>query len=346
MLFALEQTQTSNIICLAGFWLLPPITEPIFKAVLHQANLRVINLRNNFIQNDGCRQLAKSLPTLKQLKTLNLQGNLITSEGVDVLLSTPSGLEELEELNLSQNPLGNDSLKILERFCSSSAAKSLQQLSLSNCNLTNLYDFDLAFFQLSAIDFSYNKLTNDSLRKLLTKLNASRLKELNLSYMQESTPADERNTTNAVSYITSFFESGTCEKFRCIKLCGCHLSDLNMYKISENLQKACDLDLLDVSDNNKLSGATILMVLSKISHLRKFCALNWVHFLDEEHLEKMQKLKQIPSFLSLTLGDKCKEYEPPLRSLWQSHWGDKAKIKTYSGCLILYINEQDLLQNW
>ncbi|XP_011180541.1 tonsoku-like protein [Zeugodacus cucurbitae] len=346
VLSALEQTQTSNIICLADFWLLPPITEPIFKAVLHQANLRVINLRNNFIQNEGCRQLAKSLPTLKQLKTLNLEGNLITAEGVEALLSTPSGLEELEELNLSQNPLGNDSLRILERFCSSSAAKSLQQLSLSNCKLTNLYDFDLAFFQLSAVDFSYNKLTSDSLRKLLAKLNASRLKELNLSYMQECTPADERKPALNAEYITSFFESGTCEKFRRVRLCGCHLSDLNMYKITENLQKACDLDLLDVSDNNKLSGATLLTVLSKIPHLRRLCALNCAHFVDEERLEKMQQLKQIPSFVSLTLGDRCNEYEPRLRSLWQSHWGDKAQIKTYSGCLLLHINEKDLLQNW
>ncbi|XP_054733938.1 tonsoku-like protein [Anastrepha obliqua] len=346
ILSALEQTQTTNVICLTDSWLLPSITEPIFKAVLHQANLRVINLKNNFIQNEGCRQLAKSIPTLKQLKTLNLQGNFITSEGVDVLLSTPGGLEELEELSLSQNPLGNASLRILERFCNSSAGKSLQQLSLSNCNITNLHDHDLAFYQLSAIDISYNQLTNDSLRQLLTKLNASRLRELNLSYTQKSSCADERNSGMNAEYITSFFESGTCEKFRRIQLCGCHLSDMNMYKITENLQKACDLDLLAVSGNAKLSGAALQMVFCKLPQLRKLCAVNCMHLVDDERLEKMEQLKQIPSFISLTIADNYDEYERRLRSLWQLHWGEKAHIKSYSDCLLLYINEKDLHQHW
>ncbi|XP_017471856.1 PREDICTED: tonsoku-like protein isoform X2 [Rhagoletis zephyria] len=346
ILSALEQTQTTNVICLTDCWLTPPLTEPFFKAVLHQSNLRVINLSHSFIQNEGCRQLAKPIPTLKQLKTLNLQGNFITAEGVDILLSTPGGLEELEELNLSQNPLGNGSLRVLERFCNSSAAKSLQTLSLSNCNLTNLYDYDLAFFQLTAIDLSYNKLTDESLRKLLTKLNASRLRELNLSYTQESTCADERNAVTNAEQITVFFESGTCEKFRRVQLCGCHLSDMNMYKITQNLQKANDLELLEISDNTKLTGAAFQMVFAKLPQLRKLCAINCLHVLDDERLEKLEQCKQIPNFLSFTLEDNKDEYERRLRHLWHLHWGDKAHIKAYSDCIMMYINEQDLQQHW
>ncbi|XP_067644461.1 tonsoku-like protein [Eurosta solidaginis] len=344
---ALEQTQTSNVICLSDYWLLPPSTEPLFKAVLHQANLRIINLSNNFIQNEGCRQLAKSIPTLKQLKALNLKGNFITADGIDALLTTPSGLEELEELNLSQNPLGNDSLRILERYCNSSAARSLQQISLANCNLTNLYDYDLAFYQLSALDLSYNKLTDDSLRKLLKKLNASRLRELNLSYTQENIhSADERNAAINAEHITTFFESGTCEKFRRIKLCGCHLRDMNIYKIAQNIQKASELDLLALNDNKKLTGATLLTILTKIPQLRKLCAINCLEFVDDERLDKIEQLKQMPSFLTLTLGDNYDEYERRLRNIWQLNWGDKAQSKSFSGCLLLYINEQDLQQNW
>uniref|UniRef100_W8B8E8 Tonsoku-like protein n=1 Tax=Ceratitis capitata TaxID=7213 RepID=W8B8E8_CERCA len=347
ILTALEQTQISNVINLADAWLLPPATEPLFKAVLHQTNLRVINLQNNFIQNEGCRQLAKSLPTLKQLKVLNLQGNFITLEGVEALLSMPGGLEELEELNLSQNPLGNDSLRVLERFCSSNAGKSIQKLSLSNCNLTNLHDFELAYYQLSAIDISYNKLTNDSMRKLLNKLNASRLKEFNISYTHERTRTDERSTTLSAECITSFFESGTCEQFRCVQLRGCHLSDMNMYQITQNLQKASDLELLDMSDNVRLTAAALQMVFTKLTQLRKLCALNCVNLIDNERLEKMEQMKQIPSFLSLTLEDgHYAEYERRLRHLWKLHWGDKAHFKSYCQYLVLYTNETDLLQNW
>jgi len=82
----LERSQNTQMLELSALWMRAQQTEPIFKALLHQARLTVLDLSRNFIGNEGCQQLAKSLPTLLQLKALRLQCNAIGSQGLEALL--------------------------------------------------------------------------------------------------------------------------------------------------------------------------------------------------------------------------------------------------------------------
>ncbi|XP_023293316.2 tonsoku-like protein [Lucilia cuprina] len=343
----LQRAQISNSIYLTDFWLTPLQIEPIFKAILHQTNLRILDLSNNFIQNEGCRLLAKSLPTLKQLKALNLKGNFITADGLESLLFCP-GIEKLcdiEELVLSQNPLGNTSLRMLDRFCNSASGKSLQKLHISQCNLTQLYDYDFAFYQLVDFDISFNQLNDDSIRKLLSKLNSCRLQSLNLSYIKMELSDDDRLNLVLADKLAEFFESGTCEKFKNIELVGCQLSDVNIYKIVQCLSRANDLELFNISNNVRLSSSSLHFILDKLPQLRKLVAINCTNLIEADKVERLAHLKQIPNYISITLSScdlsmSC--LNDKLCQLWQEHWGDRGKIKSFDNNLILYTNDKDL----
>lgn len=341
----LQRAQISNAIHLNDFWLSPNQTEPVFKAVLHQSNLRILDLSNNFIQNEGCRQLAKALPTLKQLKTLNLSGNFITYVGLDVLFSITSNMDGIEEVILSQNPLGNESIRILERLCASSG-NSLQKLHLSNCSISQLFDFDLNYYKLLDFDISFNQLTEDSFRKLLSKLNSCRLQHLNLSYIKiqsaenRSKAAGVGSSSSTAERLVEFFESGTCEKFKSIELAACQLSDVDIYKIALCLSRANDLEVLNISDNCRLSNSSLHFIFDKISQLRKLLATNCMRLLDAANLDRLSQLQHIPNYISFTCDAEVmmSELTSQLSLLWHSFWGDRGKVKIFENNMILYVN--------
>lgn len=340
----LQRAQISNSIHLSDFWLTPSQTEPIFKAILHQGNLRALDLSNNFIQNEGCRQLAKSLPTLRQLKSLNLKGNFITTDGLESLLCGMyiEKVSDIEDLILSQNPLGNSSLRVLDSFCKGSTGKSLQKLHLSQCNLTQVFNNDLAFFQLTDFDISFNKLSDDSIYRLLSNLNSSRLQNLNLSYIK----MEQNDTINNYlgEKLSEFFESGTCEKFKSIELIGCYLNDVNIYKIVQSLSRSKDLELLNISNNVQLSNSSLYFIFDKLPQLRKLVAINCIHLIDVDKMERLTRLKHIPNLISITF-ENCNivaNVSDSLCQLWRSHWGEKGKIKRYDNNLVLFTNDSDL----
>uniref|UniRef100_A0A1I8Q8X6 Tonsoku-like protein n=1 Tax=Stomoxys calcitrans TaxID=35570 RepID=A0A1I8Q8X6_STOCA len=323
---ALQRAQISNTIQLHDFWLTSPQTEPLFKAVLHQANLRALDLSNNFIKNEGCRQLAKALPTLTNLKSLNLSGNFITCDGLELLFITTAKLPCIDEILLSRNPFGNDSIRILDRFCKEPTGKSIQKLHLSHCSITQLYDYDLNYFNLVDFDISFNQLSDDALRALLSKLNSCRLQSLNLSYVNVSqgNARPKMSSTSAVERLVEFFEGGTCEKFRNIDLAAYQLSDVDVYKIALCLSKSNDLEVLNIADNNRLTSSSLHFIFEKMPQLRKLVATNCTRFFDCGNLERLSHLEHVPSYVSLSLDiNMISELKQQLLTLWRSHWGDK-----------------------
>lgn len=341
----LQRAQISNSVYLSDFWLTPLQTETIFKAILHQGNLRILDLSNNFIQNTGCRQLAKSLPTLKQLKSLNLKGNFITTDGLESLMHGIEVASSLEELILSQNPLGNSSLRIIDRLCKGSVGKSLQKLHLSQCNLTEIFSSDLAFYNLTDFDISFNTLSDDAIHKLLLNLNCCRLQSINLSYIKlQQKDAMSTDSNYLAEELSEFFESGTCEKFKKIELIGCHLKDVNVYKIVQSLSRSKDLELLNLSNNVHLSNTSLYFIFDKLPQLRKLVAINCIHLFDVDKMERLTELKRIPNFISITFQnvDAVAIVSENLRQLWRFHWGDVGKIKIYNNDFILYTSDNDL----
>lgn len=347
----LERSQNTQTLELAGLWLRATQTEPIFKALLHQARLTVLDLCCNFIGNDGCQQLAKALPTLLQLKTLRLRCNAISNQGLDALLcgEAMEKLENLEELQLSQNPLGNASLRTLHKFCNSAAGRTLTTLHLSQCELTELQDFDLAYTQLSSFDMSFNQLTQQSVRRLAENLNSCRLEHLNLSYIRW--PLDEQSSFALGEQIVALLEGGTSEKFVRLELAGCGLSDTHFYKIAQQLAKAKQLEWLDISDNERLSGPSLGYVFDELSQLRTFLATNCHSLLDDLRMQRLEEQKQLPRRMELSIDEQT--FASPgtlatLQSIWQLRWGDTAKMlapqksSLSRGLCKLYVDESDL----
>ncbi|EDW40606.1 GM24993 [Drosophila sechellia] len=325
----LERSQSNNMLELSGLWMRAEKTEPIFKALLHQARLTILDLSCNFIGNEGCQQLAKSLPTLLQLKALRLQCNAIGSHGLEALLCGQGmdKLELLEELNLNQNPLGNASVRILSKYCASLAGQALTCLRIAQCELTELQDFDLGFNKLTRFDISFNQLSQQSVRRLTDQLNSCRLEQLNLSYMRW--PLDDASGFALSERLVTLFEGGTCERFVRVELAGCGLSDAHMYNISQHLAKAKQLQWLDISDNSNLSGTSLGYILDELPQLRGLLAVNCTNLLDDIRLQKLEQLKQLPMRLELTVDEQV--FSMPgaletLQSIWHLQFGDKAKM--------------------
>ncbi|KAH8234854.1 hypothetical protein KR032_004237 [Drosophila birchii] len=350
----LERSQSTQMLELSGLWMRASQTEPVFKALLHQARLTVLDLSRNFIGNEGCQQLAKALPTLLQLKALRLECNAIGYQGLEALLCGQGmdKLELLDELNLSKNPLGNASLRMLHKFCTSPAGRALISLNIAQCELTELQDFDLGFHQLTRFDISFNQLTQQSVRRLTEQLNSCRLEHLNLSYVRW--PLDEASGFALGELLVTLLEGGTCERFTRVELAGCGLSDGHLYNISQHLGKAKQLQWLDISDNGKLSGTAFGYILDETPQLRTILATNCTSLLDDSRLQKLEAHKQLPRRLELTIDEQV--FSTPgaletLKSLWELQFGDKAKMlmtsnkrksgKRYKGILKLLAAENE-----
>lgn len=231
----------------------------------------------------------------------------------------------------------------IDRFCNGPSGKSLKKLHISQCNLTQLYDYDLAFYQLLDFDISFNQLTDESIHKLLSKLNSCRLQNLNLSCIKIDPPDDYQLNTFLGDKLAEFFEGGTCEKFKSIELVGCHMSDVNIYKIVQCLNRGNDLELFNISNNVRLSSSSLHFILDKLPQLRKLVAINCSNLIDDDKVERLTNLKQIPNFISITLTScDLSRLSLQLCQLWQIHWGDRGKIKSYDNNLILYTNDKDL----
>lgn len=103
----LDINRASPMIDLSNQNLNASMIRPVFRALQHQ-NISILNLSNNFIQNDGMKYLAQALPSIKQIKSLNLSGNLLTDKGIEYLANAvekQNCLLELVELKLDCNPL-------------------------------------------------------------------------------------------------------------------------------------------------------------------------------------------------------------------------------------------------
>ncbi|XP_017074027.1 tonsoku-like protein [Drosophila eugracilis] len=349
----LEHSQNTQMLEMSGLWMRPHQTEPIFKALLHQARLTVLDLSRNFIGNVGCQQLGKSLPTLLQLKALRLQCNAISSQGLEALLCAQNidKLELLADLNLSQNPLGNASLRILSRFCASPAGQALTSLQIAQCELTELQGFDLGFNQLTRFDISFNQLTQQSVGLLTDQLNSCRLEQLNLNYVRW--PLDDASGFALGERIVSLLEGGTCERFIRVELAGCGLNDAHLYKINQHLSKAKQLQWLDISDNSRLSGIALGYILDELPQLRSLLATNCTNLLDDTRLKKIEEQTKLPRRFDLTINEQV--FSMPgaletLQTIWQLHFGDKARMlmsarrkigRRYKGLLKLLADENE-----
>lgn len=260
-------------------FLAPRLNRPLFQALHFQSNITKIDLTNSFIEDDGLKVLAQALPTITHLMHLNLSGNLITATGIKYIASifdasTPTDcLTELNALILNFNPLQNQCLAALEKFCQN--LKQLNTLHLASCELSDLQNFDLKFFSLVDIDFSYNAFTRIGLQKAVTKFNPCKLVKLKLSYCFEQSDRDcegdsnrnwdEMTENSPIDGLIQVLNTGNCSNLEEIYLCGHNLNDINCWQIIQSIKRSKSLQTVSLRENPAITKITWKLLLENLS---------------------------------------------------------------------------------
>lgn len=212
--------------------------------------------------------LAQVLPTIGQLTTLNLCGNLITSNGLKYFSSSLEAnidtvlLPELSMLNLSFNPLQNQSIPPLSKLCQQ--LPQLRSLSLSSAEFTDLQHFDMKFGALTEIDLSLNEFTSTGLSNAIDRLNACKLKRIDLSYCLASSTRNSQNGKDLVEALANVLNAGTCANLEEVHLSGCHLNDVDCWRLVQALNRSKQLLVVALRDNPSLTKVTWKFLLENL----------------------------------------------------------------------------------
>jgi uncharacterized protein (TIGR02996 family) len=146
----------------------------------HVRHLRVLNLSNGRIGDDGAAVLA-SAPNLSGLRTLNLSGAGVGPDGVRALASS-SHLNRLVVLDLWHSYIGPDAASAL--FNSPNVA-NLEEVRFERCGLGDAGCAALArspyLSRLRILHLPENSLTGYGVEVLASSPNLSRLRVLNLA---------------------------------------------------------------------------------------------------------------------------------------------------------------------
>jgi len=281
--------------------LFPLMLQPIFMAIEYEKDLIVLNLSCNIMQNIGMKHLVKVLSQLDKLQSLNLSGNVITYDGIkefnSIFSINENALPELSELNLNNNPLCNDSVEMLERICLK--LKSLKKLHLSDCSLSNFYNCNLLFNQLSLLDISYNNLDLNNIKNLFNYLNPSKLVNFNLAFSIKSSAiviGDELN-----KFLCKNLQP--IPHFDCLNLTNCNLTDDVVYELLKNISTD-NLILINNENLTKKSFNYLLNNNPSIKLINLASCSNLLIDIDYDDLINVNNgVKFYPEQITLSLPD-------------------------------------------
>lgn len=271
----LELIPSSQTLSITGHIVSTEICRPLFRALHFQNNLAAIDISNSFVGDDGVKHLAHALPTLTNLIALNLCGNLVTTVGIKHIETAcdthPNCLSELKELYLSFNPLQNASLLSLSNICSKFL--KLETLHLASAELTHLQEFDFRFNSLCDLNLSYNAFRHDGITKAIEKLNACKIKHLNLAYCRPQTGYEDENyhdglcdeIKSTIETLIRILNTGMCSNLQEINLSGWALNDVDCWRLMQPMRQSKMLRTLTISDNNQLSKVTLKHILETIT---------------------------------------------------------------------------------
>lgn len=302
--------------------------------------------------------LAQALPTINQLTTLNLSGNLVTANGLKYLSATLEAstdttlLPELSTLNLSFNPLQNQSIPPLAKLCQH--LSQLRSLSLSSVEFTDLQDFDLKFNALTDIDLSLNEFTSTGLSHAIDRLNACKLMRIDLSYCFASSARNSQNANDLVNALIKLLNAGICAHLEEVHLDGCHLNDVDCWRIIQAIGRSKQLLVVTLRDNPSLTKVTWKCLLEHLNarhlHLEGCSAL--IADLTETDVRTLQT-KSIEEcckniIISLATADDSNEPDAGqialLKRMWNVVSRDAGKLFKHNRNLLLTI-EPEIVAN-
>lgn len=244
-------------------------SRSLFKACHFQSNLTTIDLSNSFIEDDGLKFLSQAIATMNQLIHLNLSGNLITANGIKHLTTmfdtqTPESiLPEFTTLILSYNPLQNQSLQSLEKFCSH--LNQLAVLELASTELSDFQNIDLKFSQLTHLDLSFNNFTANGIVKCIEKLNACKLKRLNLSFCGDFDTYSVYGSKQFIETLEKMLNAGNCGSLEELHLCNLDLNDTDCWQITQSIKRSKVLKIFSLRQNCQLTKVTWKLLLGNLT---------------------------------------------------------------------------------
>lgn len=209
------------------------------------------------------------MPTMNQLAHLNLSGNLITHNGIKHLAgivesAAPEAiLPELTTLILNYNPLHNHSMQNLEKFCRH--LSQLSVLSLVSCDLSDFQNVDLKFAQLTDLNVGFNQFTANGLIKCIDKLNACKLKRLNLAFCGEFDDDLSFGSKTFIECLDKMLNAGSCTNLEELHLDNLYLNDIDCWQIIQSIKRSKVLKMVSLRQNCQLTNATWKMLLENLT---------------------------------------------------------------------------------
>ncbi|XP_072031024.1 uncharacterized protein [Amphiura filiformis] len=180
LMVALKVNASIRDLFLAENRLVPSDAIQIGAMLKHNRGLRLLDLRNNHLQDVGLSHLCEGLldQLEGQLLTLVLWNNQLTQNGMTHLAKTLPMVGGLETLNLGQNHLGNDGVHILKDGLMKN--KSLLRLGLYSCRISDQGAIALAEYladnaKIVRLDLRENDIRTGGLMALSLAMKVNKL---------------------------------------------------------------------------------------------------------------------------------------------------------------------------
>lgn len=270
-------------------------------ALRYNKFVRILDLTDNFLNDDASYHLGEMLMTNTTLHELNLSGCRIGADGAKRLLVNISVNHTLKVLNLNKNKFEDDGMEYLAK------AMNVTHIHLSYNDIGSKGAYMLAeafetHNNLVLLDLSWNKLfTQDETYNLLTTLGESEmLEELNLAWNSLSGSRIGKAIKNVMKAPT----------LRCLNLSNNRLNNEAITNFIGEISKAKKLLTLNLS-SNPMTPSDALKILSKLKTpdvtLQNLLMDN-IH-INFEFLEMLDQIKQLGIDANVTYGGVVANYE-------------------------------------
>lgn len=228
-------------------------------ALQYNKNVKILNLTDNFLNDDACFHLGEMLISNSTLTELNLTGCRLGHTGVKQLCAGLHFNRGLQVLNLNKNQIGDMGLEHLSAAIF--RGFNVKEISLSYNSITGKSANVLAealetYNKLTCVDLSWNNLYAPigGTANLFSRLAESKfLQELNVSW----------NSLSSGRIGSALKAVSKCPNLRVLNLSNNKLTGEAVQNSIGNLEKAKKLVTLNLS-YNPLTPDDVLKVLNKM----------------------------------------------------------------------------------
>lgn len=119
----------------------PPISLHIKNGLMNNTRMIELDIRNNFIGNEGAKDIADALQTNTTLAVLDLSNNLIGNEGLKYITDALRDNITLAVLNISNNLIGDEDIQEIINGLRQNTTLARLDLQKNNMNEDTIIEF-------------------------------------------------------------------------------------------------------------------------------------------------------------------------------------------------------------